>query len=144
MYVLGEKIIDLEFQNAVIGAMISRMRQSNTLPSLDVVMIIYDGTAEKSPARRLLVDGWAYAITSSWRSRVKLLEPAYKPFLNDVFLEILEKRVSPHTSGLKTWLSQSDSYYRKVIALKSGLAEQKGDEIIPELSGQDGMDMSEA
>jgi len=81
MYVLGEKTVDLEFQNAVIEAIMSRMRQSNTLPSLNAVMIIYDdGTAEKSPARRLLVDGWAYAITSSWRFGVKLLEAAYKPF----------------------------------------------------------------
>ncbi|CAN9106542.1 unnamed protein product [Alternaria sp. RS040] len=56
MYVLGEKIIDYEFQNAVIQAMMSDISRTNVLPSLGTVKIIYDGTTEESAARRLLVD----------------------------------------------------------------------------------------
>ncbi|KAH8644972.1 hypothetical protein IG631_02436 [Alternaria alternata] len=56
MYVLGEKIVDYEFQNAVIQAIISDMGRKNKVPSLGTIKIIYDGTTEGSAARRLLVD----------------------------------------------------------------------------------------
>ncbi|CAN9390204.1 unnamed protein product [Alternaria alternata] len=64
MYVLGEKIVDHEFQNAVIQAIISDMDRMNVVPSLRTIKIIYDGTTEESAARRLLVDSWAHTIIS--------------------------------------------------------------------------------
>jgi hypothetical protein len=65
MYVLGEKIVDHEFQNAVIQAIISDMDRMNVVPSLRTIKIIYDGTTEESAARRLLVDSWAHTIIPS-------------------------------------------------------------------------------
>ncbi|KAF2121757.1 hypothetical protein BDV96DRAFT_639844 [Lophiotrema nucula] len=56
-YVLGESLLDVDFKNAVIDAMIDH--QDYPAFSYKVVNIVYGGTPKNSPARRLLVSMWA-------------------------------------------------------------------------------------
>ena len=144
MYVLGEKIVDHEFQNAVIQAIIFDMGRKNKVPSLGTIKIIYDGTTEGSAARRLLVDSWAHDIISSWKAKKDLLEDAYRPFLNDLFLAVVEKRLSSPLPENEPWILQPHPYHREAAVLKSDVAEQKDGEMNSELVGRDQMDISEA
>jgi hypothetical protein len=144
MYVLGEKIVDHGFQNAVIQAIISDMNRKNKVPSLGTIKIIYDGTTEGSAARRLLVDSWAHDIISSWKAKKDLLEDAYRPFLNDLFLAVVEKRLSSPLPENEPWILHLHSYHREPAVLKSNVAEQKDGEMNSELVGRDQVDISEA
>lgn len=61
LYVLGEHLIDTAFQDAVISVLVGLTRKKdqddvNYYPGFSTVNIIYEGTTDKSPARRLLVD----------------------------------------------------------------------------------------
>ncbi|CAN9133150.1 unnamed protein product [Alternaria alternata] len=123
MYVLGEKIVDHKFQNAVIQAMMSDMGRMNVAPNLETVKIIYDGTTEESVARRLFVDSYAHSMTSSWKAYKDLLKAAHKPFLNDLLPTIVEKRLTSPLPEDKPWISQPHSYHRKVAILKSDVVE---------------------
>jgi len=62
-YIMGEKIMDTGFKNAVLEALVDKERSppfyGSRLPSKGAICIIYEGTREGSPARRLLVDMWA-------------------------------------------------------------------------------------
>ncbi|CAN9079425.1 unnamed protein product [Alternaria alternata] len=108
MYVLGEKIVDHEFQNAVIQAIISDMGRKNK------------------------------------KAKKDLLEDAYRPFLNDLFLAVVEKRLSSPLPENEPWILQPHPYHREAAVLKSDVAEQKDGEMNSELVGRDQMDISEA
>lgn len=65
LYVLGEKVGNVRFRNAVINAFISRMQEAQHVtesgkhhccPIATVVDTVYQGTRPNSPARRLMVD----------------------------------------------------------------------------------------
>jgi hypothetical protein len=61
LYVYGERFIDSTIQKAVIKELVRLIKTKDTngerwQPSIDDVNIIYRGTPENSPARRLLVD----------------------------------------------------------------------------------------
>ncbi|KAF2130160.1 hypothetical protein P153DRAFT_269394, partial [Dothidotthia symphoricarpi CBS 119687] len=58
LYVLGEKLMDQQFQAAIIDAMIEFVEEKRLLPSMHCIEIIYNGTTAESPARRLMVDIW--------------------------------------------------------------------------------------
>jgi hypothetical protein len=67
VYVLAEKILDIETKNAVFHAMLEMRytKQSNGKicgPSCDGVNVIYKGTVVGSPARRLMVDLYSYRV----------------------------------------------------------------------------------
>ncbi|KAB2105989.1 hypothetical protein AG0111_0g6219 [Alternaria gaisen] len=114
MYVLGEEIVDHEFQNAVIQAIISDMSQEDAVPGMGTIKIIYDGTTEESVARRLLVDSWACTMNPSCERFIKdLLEPDYKPFLKDLLPQILKMRLLYPIPTAKPWISEPESYYSK-------------------------------
>ncbi|KAF2026832.1 hypothetical protein EK21DRAFT_29268, partial [Setomelanomma holmii] len=67
MYVLGEQLADLEFQDAVISILIDHCIQMKSYPvHVDGTELIYSGTAPISPARRLLVDFCCYAGSPKW------------------------------------------------------------------------------
>lgn len=71
LYVYGEKVIDLDFEHAVISAMIrlTRLVQGDGkcyYPVTKAVDCIYEGTLDGSPARQLLVDIFTVHGTPSW------------------------------------------------------------------------------
>ncbi|KAF2869093.1 hypothetical protein BDV95DRAFT_499273, partial [Massariosphaeria phaeospora] len=61
LYIFGEKVQDTLFKNDVITSVhtISSLRHMNgswSIPTTAAVALVYDGTPEASPARRLIVD----------------------------------------------------------------------------------------
>ncbi|KAF2704126.1 hypothetical protein K504DRAFT_450879 [Pleomassaria siparia CBS 279.74] len=58
VYVLAEKLLDVESKNLVAEAVISKTRENGeyTYPSGSLVSILYDGTSAGDPMRRFLVD----------------------------------------------------------------------------------------
>lgn len=55
-YVFGEKVMDITFKNVVIDLVVAEAVASNTIPASESMDILYLGTPEGSPARRLMVD----------------------------------------------------------------------------------------
>ncbi|KAF2242156.1 hypothetical protein BU26DRAFT_397428, partial [Trematosphaeria pertusa] len=62
-YVLGEKLMDSKFQNAVLEVFINNERH---WPSNRAICILYKGTGSSSPARKLMVDFWAWQAEPDW------------------------------------------------------------------------------
>jgi len=56
LYVLGEKLMDATFQDQVLETMAQGCEAKVSYPTGKAINIIYDGTPEGSPARRLLID----------------------------------------------------------------------------------------
>lgn len=55
-YVLGECVGDSVFQDRIIDAMIAYCIEQKVVPNYPIINVVYNGTAEDSPARRLMVD----------------------------------------------------------------------------------------
>jgi hypothetical protein len=117
MYVLGEKIIDHTFQNAIINAMIANhasAKPSKKVPGLKVpgwntIDIIYKGTTERAPARRLLVDIWVFNMLPTWETLDTLKEVKYKPFADDLLRALIEKRGIPDRAMARPWILEPES-----------------------------------
>jgi hypothetical protein len=58
--------MDTSFQNKIIDAIVSRVDKAKKHPGNKVVKVIYGGTPSGSPARRLLIDMWAYRAKGKW------------------------------------------------------------------------------
>jgi hypothetical protein len=147
MYVLGEKIIDQAFQNAVVNAMIAlhvSAKGSQNFPSYSTIDIVYKGTSDNSPVRRLLVDLWAFNMLPTWHNLEILKEAGYKPFTDDLLQALVEKRGVPDTSQARPWVLQPDSYHSKIVVLKMDMSAQKNENTAVEAASQDDMDVSEA
>jgi hypothetical protein len=69
-YVVGDKTMDSCFKNIVLRAFVDSVynqpHKPSIFPDLSVAKIIYEGTTEKGPARRLLVDIWAGHAHEDW------------------------------------------------------------------------------
>lgn len=68
-YVLGEKIMDTTYKNAILSKMIEVLRWLSCSPPASAVSLIYGGTLPNSPARRLMADVVAQEVISvSWKN----------------------------------------------------------------------------
>ncbi|PLB48318.1 hypothetical protein P170DRAFT_448051 [Aspergillus steynii IBT 23096] len=93
-YVLGDKLLDAEFHNAVIDAIVEESRSEAQdkhlwFPGEKVIEYAYENTTERAPIRRLLVDMWAIYAKSSWLDDPE--ESAYLP--HTFLLGLLSKRL---------------------------------------------------
>ncbi|KAI5242433.1 hypothetical protein E4T42_07668 [Aureobasidium subglaciale] len=74
-YLLGEKLLDCEFENAVVDAILNQIivegRVDLTLPNL-----IFDKTCHTSPLRKLLVDLHVWYGHKDWLKRILLRHPS--------------------------------------------------------------------
>jgi hypothetical protein len=93
LYVLGGRLLDNFVRKAVIEELIRVSELTRIFPGQTVVSIIYGGTPEGDPARKLLVNMYANVARTSWT------EAVYSPvFLFDLAQELLrkaEQEVSP-------------------------------------------------
>ncbi|KAF2814822.1 uncharacterized protein BDZ99DRAFT_549023 [Mytilinidion resinicola] len=76
-------------------------------PTKAAVNIIYNGTLEGSPARRLLVDFWTWVSQESWTKNATF-DMYTAVFLFDVMRSLSIKR--KHPQGEKPWLKSPESY----------------------------------
>lgn len=111
-YVLGEKLIDIEFKNAVLDsfadAMADQLLKEHRFPGVQEINIIYKGTMEDSPARELLVDIWAHHSLESWNILLELL-PA--EFILDLTKAFITLRPSLKRYGIDRWKACIADYH---------------------------------
>lgn len=94
-YVFAEEILDIGFKNAVLNSIIRRVHTYLSdgwryLPVHAAINIIYEGTPQHSPARRLMVDLHFFHAKSSWyRDHATEYHPE---FLRDLLVKLLEGR----------------------------------------------------
>lgn len=74
-YTFGEHIIDLSYKRSVLSTLAGVQISAPDYPCAEAFAIIYDGTPEGSPARRMLVDMYAYGAVDSkcWSSAFEAL-----------------------------------------------------------------------
>ncbi|KAF2121786.1 hypothetical protein BDV96DRAFT_129498 [Lophiotrema nucula] len=98
-YVLGERLMDIKFKNQIISTIFAQRNEWRYCPVGQSVAILYAGTPETSPARRLFVHLWAYWFRDdeSWRDGV---DACPKEFLKDVLCQMSKWRLqSPAAPG---------------------------------------------
>jgi hypothetical protein len=113
--VLGDKIIDVDFKNAVVTALIESMEKQPcsykpTIPGCRTISMMYAKTTEGSPLRRLLVDMW---VNNAGVSSVRHLT---EKLPHDFVLEfpralLLSKRVPKEDT--RTWKEHVKDYYEE-------------------------------
>jgi hypothetical protein len=89
-YVLGEMLIDKNFKNDVVNALIElleEMKDRIIIPGSDEINIIYAGTIEGSLGRKLMVDIWVAFARKSCRND---LHECHPEFVLDLAKELLE------------------------------------------------------
>jgi hypothetical protein len=84
LYVLGEKLVDAKFQEAVLKELIKNVRELEKYPSTETIKIIYNGTTEGSPARHLLVDFYACRASAKWDGIKKMRQDTNDQFADDL------------------------------------------------------------
>jgi hypothetical protein len=107
-YVLGEKLIDAKFKNAIIDTFVAVGAAMGDNPIGECVNILYEGTLEGSPARKMVVDACGrYAHDSQdW---IEGFEKCPKEFLIDAVVILVRRK----TSLDQNWLDDPRVYYEK-------------------------------
>lgn len=106
LYVLAEYLVDRWAKNRVVDGMHAYLTEvlptepkhesPRKLFSTEAVQVVYDGTPESSPLRRLMVDLYAIHGRDLWLKDVKDELPV--DFLYDIALKMLQARPKPHAS----------------------------------------------
>lgn len=114
LYVLAEKLQDVQTRNIVIEAMIAKTRDEESFPPSSI-HLIYDGTPEGSPLRKLVVDlftDFALPVDIQRIQRIKARErmPPQDFFL-DLLLEFSQRRPKP--SGETIFTCDPTKYHVK-------------------------------
>ena len=89
LYTLGELISDRCLQDAVMDAFVTITCYTHLYPTSDVVEIIYNGTMNASPARKLLVDIYVVYGNPKWIGQ-DLDKPILHQFSGDLMRASLE------------------------------------------------------
>lgn len=67
LYILGEKLIDAPFQNTLMASIIESLKTGALTPDMESIKVMYNGTPESSPGRRISVDKCAWDM--DWRAQ---------------------------------------------------------------------------
>lgn len=116
-YVLGEFIQDLQFQDVVMKKLIP-MIQKEKHPPESCVEIIYSGTSEGSPARRLCLHIWGYMIYQTQDLVEHMADNMPVEFVRDLLKVVILKK--NHPKKAQPWVLTSESY----LLLKPGETEE--------------------
>jgi hypothetical protein len=104
-YVFGEKILDTEFQDSIMGLLLSRCGYVNPLiPGKETIALIYDKTPHGSPARRFIVDLCTWSVPEDWDGLGTLAEDVGDEFVTDLLSSVLRHREMPGPYGPSPWL----------------------------------------
>jgi len=84
--------------------------------------VLYNGTTEESPARKLIIDYYCWAGTGDWvAKKVNLGETATADFINDLLLALmLDKKDINGEKGVGPWVADPATYFfgtRKKVTL---------------------------
>jgi hypothetical protein len=93
MYILGEKFMDLESQDAVLETMAGGCHAKNSHPSFSsTIEIIYDGALPGLPAQKLLVDFYCWAGGSKWAEDRHFVGRAPAELVNDLIRGLMASK----------------------------------------------------
>lgn len=90
-YVLGEKLMDLTYQNVIMELLLTLAPVRTGIPSYDTIRIAYKGTTTNSPLRKLFVDIWVWC-GYPLRQKGDLVMESSPEFANDLVHALLAQR----------------------------------------------------
>lgn len=97
-YVLGDKLQDAAFKDAVLDSIIAKSNVAvngfHYFPIQNITTFIYANTVPKSPLRRLIVDQHVYHGQATWMENASV-DDLDKEFLFDLSIAFLENRPQP-------------------------------------------------
>jgi hypothetical protein len=108
-YGLGERLEDMKYRNALLCVIRYYVVKEGLFPGGRAVAIIYEHTSRGSPARKMMVDFWAYAGNLSWLENNSIRPAVCPEFFEDLFPALLRVRTKP---GRETWpwADNADAY----------------------------------
>lgn len=109
-YGLGERIKDTKYRNAILSTMRHYAVNERLFPSDRAVAIIYESTQKGSPARKMMVDFWAYAGSEGWLEDGGIRANVCHEFLEDLVPALLRVRVKPLGKDWP-WAENVDTYF---------------------------------
>lgn len=100
-YVLGDRLIDTKFQNAVVSAIVEKnsanlLSINNWCPSGEVIEYVYNNTHESAKIRKLFVDLYVQRCQASWLQDSPHKEKLPQPFLLELVTRLIDR---PPQSG---------------------------------------------
>ncbi|KAF2167853.1 hypothetical protein M409DRAFT_22000 [Zasmidium cellare ATCC 36951] len=103
MYVFGEKVLDDDFCNAVLSAMLLKMENDDAkciwYPHRNAIRILYEGTSQDCPARKMMVKLYADSGYVAWFMEDDVSDS--EEFLRDLCMELLNRRMI--AQSMKQW-----------------------------------------
>ncbi|KAF2018452.1 hypothetical protein BU24DRAFT_421440 [Aaosphaeria arxii CBS 175.79] len=118
-YVLGDRLLDIKFKNAIVDAYVLYARGTQPAkryyPSTEEIRILYEGTREEAPIRQLLVDIWTARGKSDWLEADADLP---REFLAQVTKGLLKSREKATGIGAaeglsRPWKLSHEQYHEK-------------------------------
>ncbi|KAL5113617.1 hypothetical protein ACEQ8H_008510 [Pleosporales sp. CAS-2024a] len=109
MYALGETLMHVEFQDAVIEALMTICEERDKYPTGEQINIIYEGTMPNSPARKLLVDFFCWEGGEKWIEGEDFANTKPTEFVNDLMYQLLKNRRTP--KGESPWTKDPKAYF---------------------------------
>ncbi|KAK4495655.1 hypothetical protein PRZ48_012923 [Zasmidium cellare] len=127
LYVFGEKILDNEFCNAVVSAITARVDEDHDegtfYPGTKAVRILYEGTGEGCPARKMMVQFYMEHGAEEWFGMHG--EKHSQEFLTDMCKEFL--KMSDPMPAVRQWEKRAQwfKYTCGIITIKAGDGEAR-------------------
>ena len=123
LYTVGERLMDSEFQNRIIDAIIATSRDLVDAwrynPIGEAVNVMYEGTTEGCTGRRLMVDIWCDREKAHWveEGKVKL----NGEFVRDTMVALLDGRqgLEGHEARCKSLFESVPFEYYKEVSRKA-------------------------
>ncbi|KAH7094876.1 hypothetical protein FB567DRAFT_600559 [Paraphoma chrysanthemicola] len=94
LYVLGERLLDLEYQDIIILGIIANSKAIYEYPDELAISTIYEGTRNSSPARKLMVDFYCWRGAADWID-IENSGDLPEQFLRELVSRLMEKRDRP-------------------------------------------------
>jgi len=108
-YCLGVSLKSPSYCNAILRTIIDDLVSTSLFPSDKTVKILYAGTAEGSPARKLMVDLWAYLGWVGWLEGEGVKKAICVEFLEDLVPALFKVREKP-SENERPWVKGSAKY----------------------------------
>lgn len=112
MIVLGDRLQDLDFQDAAVDAILDKSRSStmNGQAIAPTVNYVYENTLEDSKARKLLVDFYVCRGNEDWLRDSDGLRDLPAEFISDLAIALLQRRGKPD-SGDPAYMTDTCVYH---------------------------------
>ncbi|KAJ4291020.1 hypothetical protein N0V90_010216 [Kalmusia sp. IMI 367209] len=108
-YGLGERLEDAKYRNAILHVIRDYALKEKLFPSDFSVAAIYKGTKKGSPARKMMVDFWAYTGSATWLESDSIRDSICSEFLEDLVPALLRVRARPEENE-RPWVKNIDAY----------------------------------